>query len=294
MPGAASLLDSLTSQAMTAAAGAGSEHFYSLVSVQRCAALLQTALLSPHPLTESLLPAVRLLRDFSGAFLPTPAAAESCMGAGVLAAAALCLPAVTDRQEMWSEDWTAAWSADVPEGGRLLWLSALWYHHQTQVRWGGLAAALGLTRWSEGAALVTQQLQQLTGGCWGAALGLLLDAGEAAAVREQAALLLASLTARLLSDDTGQLCGPEVPDSEPLGAPLAGPAALVTLLEDADWPGQLARLVTQLHSGAATDPAQTVTPGLAAAALRFTHNVAVLSPAEVVGGLTDTVHTLIQ
>ncbi|XP_043192131.1 rotatin-like [Amphibalanus amphitrite] len=299
VPGAADLLDSLTSQAVSAAAGAGSEHFYSLVSVQRCAALLQTALLSPHPLPETLHPSVRLLRDLCAAFLPASGPADSCMGAGVLAAAALCLPAVTDRLCEWGDACAAAWSADVPDGGRLLWLSALWHHQDTQVRWGGLAVALGLTRWPEGAALLTHQTRHLPGGCWGASLGLLLDEGEAAAVREQAALLLASLTAHLdtntdtETDTADQLCGPEVTNAA-AEVCLTGPGALVTLLENADWAGQLSRLVTQLQTGTAADSEQTVTPGLAAAALRLSHNAAVLCPVDLVGPLTDTVHTLLR
>ena len=80
----------------------------------------------------------------------------------------------------------------------------------------------------------------------------------------------------------------------PSAAPLTGPAALVALLERADWPGQLAGLVTQLQTAAGSVPSLTVTPGLVAAALRLTHNAAVLSPGEVVGGLKDVVHTLIQ
>ncbi|XP_037067866.1 uncharacterized protein LOC119089306 [Pollicipes pollicipes] len=75
---------------------------------------------------------------------------------------------------------------------------------------------------------------------------------------------------------------------------LTGVPALVALLEHADWCDQLCSLLVQLQGGSPSDPGQSSTPGLAAAALRFTHNVAVLSPADLVPRLGDVVHTLVQ
>ena len=58
---------------------------------------LRVALISRHPLTDSLLLAAHLLRDVSATFLTAAGRTDSCMGAGVLAVVALCLPVVTER-----------------------------------------------------------------------------------------------------------------------------------------------------------------------------------------------------
>ena len=185
----------------------------------------------------------------------------SYMGRGITRCASVCLRhlahemATNLRSQEWPRNWLFAKSAAVDSVGQsgLHWLFPLWIYRDVEVRVAGVSIAAALTATEAGRITMATQCHNVPGGIWGAAFGLLFDATECSAVRQQAALLLVNLTSQSLPSDadmqqpldTVMWQGPVVRNEE-TQVSLVGLPALLVLLEHLKFFGNVHRLISSL------------------------------------------------
>jgi len=187
----------------------------------------------------------------------------SYMGRGITRCASVCLRhlaremAMSLRSQEWPRNWLFGKSiaADLVGQSGLHWLFPLWIYRDVEVRVAGVSIASALTATEAGRITMATQCHNVPGGIWGAAFGLLFDATECSAVREQAALLLVNLTSQSLPSntntdtqqplDTVMWQGPVVRNEE-TQVSLVGLPALLVLLEHLKFFTNIHRLILSL------------------------------------------------
>uniref|UniRef100_T1J497 Rotatin N-terminal domain-containing protein n=1 Tax=Strigamia maritima TaxID=126957 RepID=T1J497_STRMM len=138
---------------------------------------------------------------------------HSLMGKGVTLAAAVSLQHLISEMKIRFEDekWVELWLSQKKKPTSnshvlgLKWLVPLWIYRDEEVRSASLCIAVGLSENATGCLTLMTNLEDISGGIWGAAFSFLLDSIEVTCVKEQAALLLVNLTRHLITDGNNNL-----------------------------------------------------------------------------------------
>ncbi|XP_077983359.1 rotatin-like [Glandiceps talaboti] len=211
--------------------------------------------------------------------------ALSYMGKGVTKSATLCLQHLACEMAQHSVDkaWTSHWlyikqgNTDELMSTGLLWLLALWYYRDPEVRATGLAIATALSSTESGRIMLSSCCQQIPGGLWGTVLTFLLDQSECSLVRQQAAALLVNLTSQpmpnvAVTDPSVRWQGPSVQDEE-TQVSLIGLPALIALLHHYQFYSEIVTMLNNYYADSTIvpvsimeDTSATSTPNTAATA----------------------------
>ncbi|XP_076347162.1 LOW QUALITY PROTEIN: rotatin homolog anastral spindle 3 [Tachypleus tridentatus] len=178
----------------------------------------------------------------------------SFMGRGIVKAASMCLHQLADEMTSQMDNWEIYWLHEENTGNirrlGLMWLLPLWTDRDPEVRTAGLGIASCLTVSLRGCHLLGEQLRQVSGGIWGAALSFLLDHREASSVREQAALILCNLTVLSLTTENNRSVhsdeGAAIHDPR-ISASALGLAALRTVLQHSSFYKEMVVLITNSY-----------------------------------------------
>ncbi|XP_013784879.1 rotatin-like [Limulus polyphemus] len=178
----------------------------------------------------------------------------SFMGRGIVKAASMCLHQLADEMSSQMDNWEMHWLHEESTGNirrlGLMWLLPLWTDRDPEVRTAGLGIASCLTVSLRGCHLLGEQLRQVSGGIWGAALSFLLDHREASSVREQAALILCNLTVLSLTTENNRCVhsdkGTVIHDPR-VSASALGLAALRTVLQHSSFYKEMVVLISNSY-----------------------------------------------
>ncbi|KAK3876745.1 hypothetical protein Pcinc_018481 [Petrolisthes cinctipes] len=129
----------------------------------------------------------------------------------------------------------ALWEEEEAEGteGGWEWLVSLWVHRDSLISSSGLSLAAAVARHERGAAALRNNLTQVSGGVWGAALSYLLPDAKSCLVRSSACELLLQLT-RCPPSPSHPWTSPVVADTL-TGESVEGLPALMVLLLHSDF-----------------------------------------------------------
>ncbi|XP_077861552.1 rotatin-like, partial [Saccoglossus kowalevskii] len=192
--------------------------------------------------------------------------AMSYMGKGVTRCATLCLLHLAYEMSQHSTDktWTSHWlyirqgNQDEVMNTGLLWLLALWYYRDPEVRTTGLGIATALASTESGRIMLSSCCQQIPGGIWGTVLTFLLDQSECSIVRQQAAALFVNLTSQSMpdvavSDPCIKWQGPSVQD-EDTHISLVGLPALIALLHHYQFYTEMPAMISNYYADSTITP----------------------------------------
>ncbi|XP_053324177.1 rotatin [Spea bombifrons] len=218
---------------------------------------------STEPFTVCTKLLTSLLEIISSFYVEWGGNALSYMGKGVTKSTVLCLLHLSHEMTVQAKntDWVHLWSLPYDHGNEehviprlgLEWLIPLWVDRDPEVRFTSLGIGSALTSLKEGALVLSESCQNISGGLWGTVLSIFLDQCECSMVRREAAFILQNMLVIPMPanpEDSNEytLQGPCVYDDES-GLSTVGKTAVQVLLDRYHFYDHVSQMVKSCYLG---------------------------------------------